>query len=87
METDAEKFERMKKRVDDIRVKKMAAESEAKRLSEELEECKKKIKSTYGVEIEDFAKAIETLKIERDKKMQELERLLSEAEQKLEACK
>lgn len=87
METDAEKFERLKKRVDDIRVKKLAAESEAKRLRDELDDCKRQIKETYGVEIEDFAKAIETLKAERDEKMKELERMLDDAESKLEECK
>lgn len=81
--TDAERFESLKKKVDSIKVKKLAAESEAKRLSDELEKCKSEIKDTYGVEIKDFATAIETMKKERDAKLNELERLVSEAEDKM----
>ena len=81
--TDSEKFETLKKKVDSIKVKKLAAESEAKRLSDELEKCKAEIKESYGVEITDFANAIETMKKERDAKLTELERLVSEAEEKI----
>ena len=81
--TDSEKFEMLKRKVDSIKVKRMAAESEAKRLADELERCKSEIKDTYGVEIEDFAKAIEVMKGERKSKLEELERLVSEAEEKI----
>jgi predicted nucleic acid-binding Zn-ribbon protein len=81
--TDSEKFESLKQRVDSIKVKRLAAEAEAKRLSEELEKSKKEIKDTYGVEITDFAQAIETMKKERDAKLTELEKLVSEAEEKI----
>lgn len=81
--TDSEKFEMLKRKVDSIKVKRMAAEAEAKRLSDELERCKSEIKDTYGVEIEDFAKAIEVMKGERKSKLEELERLVSEAEEKI----
>lgn len=81
--TDSEKFESLKQRVDSIKVKRLAAEAEAKRLSEELEKSKKEIKDTYGVEITDFAQAIETMKKERDAKLTELEKLVAEAEEKI----
>lgn len=81
--TDAERFESLKKKVDSIKVKKLASEAEVKRLSEELEKCKQEIKEVYGVEINDFATAIETMKKERDAKLAELERLVSEAEDKI----
>ena len=41
----------------------------------------------YGVEIKDFASAIETMKKERDAKLNELERLVSEAEEKIGGLK
>ena len=81
--TDSEKFESLKQKVDSIKVKRLAAEAEAKRLSEELEKSKKEIKDTYGVEITDFAQAIETMKKERDAKLTELEKLVAEAEEKI----
>ena len=83
-ENEIEKFERLKKRAADLQVKRLAAEAEVKRLSDELEKCKADIKSAYSVEIEDFAKAIETMKSERDRKMGELEKMISDAEEKLE---
>ncbi len=81
--TDAERFESLKKKVDSIKVKKLASEAEVKRLSEELDKCKQEIKDVYGVEIKDFATAIETMKKERDSKLAELERLVTEAEEKM----
>lgn len=81
--TDAERFESLKKKVDGIKVEKRATEEQVKRLSDELEQCKKDIKEAYGVEITDFAQAIETMKKERDAKLTELERLVSEAEEKM----
>ena len=85
--TDSEKFESLKKKADSIKVQKLASEAEAKRLSEELEKCKQEIKDVYGVEIKDFASAIETMKKERDAKLNELERLVSEAEEKIGGLK
>ena len=81
--TDSEKFELLKKKVDSIKVSKLASEAETKRLSEELDKCKQEIKDTYGVEINDFAAAIETMKKERDSKLAELERLVDDAEKKI----
>lgn len=85
--TDSEKFESLKKKVDSIKVKKLTSEAEAKRLSEELEKCKQEIKDVYGVEIKDFASAIETMKKERDAKLNELEGLVAEAEKNIGGLK
>lgn len=82
--SDAEKFEDLKKRIDSLKVKKIAAETESRRLSEELEKIKSEIKEKYNVEIADFAEAIESMKQEQERKMRKLEELVSEAEDKLE---
>ena len=82
--TDIEKFENLKKKIDTLNIKKMAAQSEHKRLEEELEKIKSEIKDVYHVEIEDFAKAIEIMKNEYELTLKELESLVTEAESKME---
>ena len=42
--SDVEKFEELKKRVDSLKVKKLAAENEKKRLSDELDKIKNEIR-------------------------------------------
>ena len=84
---DVERFEKLKKRVDELHVKKLAADAEVKRLTEELETCKANIKSEYNVEIEDFAKAIDTMQRERARLIDELDALVSDAEEKLEVSR
>ena len=79
-----EKFEQLKKKIDNLNVRKLASESEAKRLEEELEKSKKEIKDVYNVDIKDFANAIEVMKKEYQEKLAELEELVSEAEKKME---
>lgn len=81
---DKEKFEQLKKKIDNLNVRKLAAESEAKRLEEELEKSKQDIKDVYNVEISDFANAIEVMKKEYQEKLIELEELVKEAESKME---
>lgn len=81
---DKEKFEQLKKKIDNLNVRKLAAESEAKRLEEELEKSKQDIKDAYNVEIGDFANAIEVMKKEYQEKLIELEELVKEAESKME---
>lgn len=83
MADDMERFEALKKKVDSLKVRKIASENEVKRLSGEFEQCKAGIREKYGVEVEDLAGAIETMKKEREAKMRELEELVSEAEQKI----
>lgn len=82
--TDIEKFENLKKKIDALNIKKMAAQSEHKRLEEELEKIKSEIKGVYHVEIEDFAKAIEIMKNEYESTLKQLESLVTEAESKME---
>jgi len=81
--TDSERFEQLKNRIDGLRVKKLAAEKEARRLEEELEDAKRSIRETYGVEITDFAAAIETMRSEYRASLAELEDAVSEAERKM----
>ena len=82
--TDIEKFETLKKKIDNLNVKKMAAQSEYKRFEEQFNKTKSQIKEVYKVEIEDFAKAIEIMKSEYESKLNELETLVSQAETKME---
>lgn len=78
-----EELENLKKKIDDLKVKKMASEAENSRLEKELNSHKKCIKEVYGVEIEDFSEAIETMKKELNKKIRMLTELVTEAERKL----
>ena len=78
-----EKFQQLKKKIDNLNVRKLASESEANRLKDELEKSKEEIKSIYGVEINDFANAIETMKKEYESKLIELENMVLEAETKI----
>lgn len=78
-----EELENLKKKIDDLKVKKMASEAENSRLEKELNGHKKCIKEVYGVEIEDFSEAIETMKKELNKKIRMLTELVTEAERKL----
>lgn len=80
---DIEKFEDLKNRIDTLKVKKLAAENEKKRLADELDKIKDEIKQAYGVGIEDFASAIETLKEEQEKQLQKLEELVDNAEKQV----
>lgn len=82
--TEIQKFDNLKKKIDNLTVKKIAAESEYKRLEEELENSKKEIKEIYDVDIKDFAQAIITMKEQYTKTLNELQILVSEAEEKME---
>lgn len=81
--TEIEKFENLKKKIDNLNIKKMASESEYNRLNEELNTIKKDIKDVYGVEIEEFANAINIMKEKYTSTLNELEILVSEAEEKI----
>lgn len=81
--SDVENFEQLKNKIDALKVKKMASETYVKRLTEELDNCKKEIKDEYHVEIEDFANAIDTMKKEYENKLKELVSLVEDAEQKI----
>ena len=81
---DKEKIELLKKKIDNLNVRKLASESEAKRLEAELEKSKQEIKDVYNVDIKDFANAIEIMKNQFQDKLMELEKLVLEAEEKME---
>lgn len=85
--TDTEKFEDLKRRVDQLRVRKMAAEAESKRLSAELDRCRAEIREKYGVEAEDFARAIEVMRKEYEEKSARLLSLVEEAEERLKEAR
>lgn len=78
--TNSEKLEQLNRRINDLRVKKIASEKEVERLEKELEDKKNEIKNKYGVEIADFQAAIDVMKKEYDNKMAELEKSVENAE-------
>lgn len=81
--SNVENFENLKKRIDELKVKNLTNLKEKERLEGELCKIKEKIKEVYGVEIEDFNSAIETLEKEKEIKMKKLQELLNESEEKL----
>ena len=80
---NVENFENLKKRIDELKVKNLTNLKEKERLEGESCKIKEKIKEVYGVEIEDFNSAIETLEKEKEIKMKRLQELLNESEEKL----
>lgn len=80
-----ETLENAKKRVDELKIKNIANANEKKRLEEELRKIKEEIKSTYGVEIEDFNSAIEVMEKEQNVLMEKLKNLIEEASEKIGA--
>lgn len=83
MMNNNEKFQQLKKKIDNLNVRKLASESQAKRLEQELQKSKLEIKQIYGVQINDFAKAIETMKKQYESNLMELEKMVLEAEIKI----
>lgn len=83
MMNNNEKFQQLKKKIDNLNVRKLASESQAKRLEQELQKSKLEIKQIYGVQINDFAKAIETMKKQYESNLMELEKMVLEAEMKI----
>lgn len=80
-----ETLENAKKRVDELKIKNIANANEKKRLERELQKIKEEIKSTYGVEIEDFNSAIEVMEKEQNVLMEKLKNLIEEASEKIGA--
>ncbi len=83
-EKNIQEFEKLKKEIENLRVKRLSDEREKEKLEKELEDLKLKIKEIYGVEIEDFEKAIADLQTEFDKNYEELKLQLQECKSKLE---
>lgn len=80
-----EALESAKKKVDELKIKNIANTNEKKRLESELQSIKEEIKSTYGVEIEDFNSAIEVMEKEQSILMEKLKNLIEEASEKIGA--
>lgn len=80
-----ETLENAKKKVDELKIKNIANTNEKKRLESELQSIKEEIKSTYGVEIEDFNSAIEVMEKEQSILMEKLKNLIEEASEKIGA--
>lgn len=87
MSNEVEKLSDLNKRIEALKVRKMASEKEKERLEEELNTCKLEVKEKYGVEIEDFNDAINVAKDNYIKKINELNKLVSEAESKISEIK
>lgn len=78
----AAEFETLKKTIEELKLKQMSDLREKERLTAEFEKLKQQIKETYGVEIEDFEKAIEALEKDAASKLAELKSLVSECQEK-----
>ena len=83
MNNEITEIQNLENRISNIKLKNIASENEIKRLDEALENKKKEIKDIYGVEITDFSKAIDILKMELSAKMKELQDLIEKSEQKI----
>ena len=57
MSNSVQEFENLKSEIEELKVKRLSDVREKERLEKELEDLKKTIKESYGVEIEDFENA------------------------------
>ncbi len=83
MQDPVEEFESLKKTIEEIKVKRISDIREKERLEKEFEELKAEIKDIYGVEIQDFENAIESLKSELDDNMRLLREKIAECKNKM----
>lgn len=83
MQNPVEEFESLKKTIEEIKVKRISDIREKERLEKEFEELKAEIKDIYGVEIQDFENAIESLKSELDDNMRLLREKIAECKNKM----
>ena len=84
MSSPVEEFETLKGEIDDLKVRQMAAQREKERLEKELEELKTRVKEEYGVEIEDFEKAIAQLRGELAEGVESLKKAVARCKEKME---
>lgn len=77
-------LENIKNKIDALKVKKLAAQSQVERLNNELNEYVAEIKKDYGVQIKDFAEAIKVMKEEYEKKYNELVEMVGEVQKKVQ---
>lgn len=83
MSNSIQEFEKLKSEVEELKLKKLSDEREKERLEGELEDLKKTIKDTYGVEIGDFENAINNLQEEFEKEFGLLKNKIEECKQTL----
>lgn len=81
MGNSIQEFEKLKSEVEELKLKKLSDEREKERLEGELEDLKKTIKDTYGVEIEDFENAIRNLQEEFEKEFELLKNKIEDCKQ------
>lgn len=78
-----DEYGKLRKSIDELKIKSLAAKREKERLEAEFEELKSKIKEEYGVELEDFEKAIVELEKELAAGVEELKSLISDCNEKV----
>ena len=83
MQNPVEEFESLKKTIEEIKVKRISDIREKERLEKAFDELKAEIKDIYGVEIQDFENAIESLKSELDDNMRLLREKIAECKNKM----
>ena len=84
MSDHVQEYENLKKTIDDLKVKRLSDLREKERLEKEFEDLKSEIKEVYGVEIQDFEKAINDLNKELEKDLAELKEKIASCKEKME---
>lgn len=84
MSDHVQEYEKLKKMIDEIKVKRLSDLREKERLEKEFEDLKNEIKEVYGVEIQDFEKAINDLKEELEKDLADLKEKINKCKEKME---
>lgn len=84
MSDHVQEYENLKKTIDDLKVKRLSDLREKERLEKEFEDLKAEIKEVYGVEIQDFEKAINDLNKELEKDLVELKEKIASCKEKME---
>ncbi len=65
-------FEALQSEIEELKVKRLSDLREKERLEKEFEDLKKQIREAFGTDIEDFEQAIENLKAELARDMEQL---------------
>lgn len=78
-------YENIKDEIEELKLKRLSDLREKERLEQEFEALKAEIKSIYGVEIEDFEKAIEDLKSELQNSLELLKKKIADCKSQMGA--
>lgn len=78
-------YENIKDEIEELKLKRLSDLREKERLEQEFEALKAEIKSIYGVEIEDFEKAIEDLKSELQNSIELLKKKIADCKSQMGA--